>query len=102
MAIADVMTWRGRDPAAAIRAWERVLERFAGAQQAVIAADKLAGAHPERALDLALRSGKDALVCHALRRALVREGASRAAAARAAEGYLREHPRSDCRNLAVP
>jgi hypothetical protein len=85
----------------ASRARERVIERFEGDPRAVIAAERLASSHPGRALDLAIRSGNDALICHVLPRE-----PDRARAARVAREYLSAHPASDCRDaltaLATP
>jgi hypothetical protein len=92
MALADLMVHAGRMRGASL-AWEQVIERFERDQRAVIAAEKLAGAHPGRALDLALQLDNDALVCHVLPR-----DPDRARAARVARRYLAAHPASDCRD----
>jgi hypothetical protein len=92
VALADLMAHAGRKQGASL-AWERVITRFESDPRAVIAAEKLADTHPGRALDLALRSGNDAMVCHVL----LRER-DRSRAARVARQYLSTHPASDCRD----
>ncbi|APR85718.1 Hypothetical protein A7982_11067 [Minicystis rosea] len=104
--IADIMARKGRDPAAEIRAWERLVQVFPSDQRAPLAADRLARifeARGEAARAAEYRAkvrplaesatmGRDSLICDAISR-----DPDKTRAALAAKEYLVKYPNGECR-----
>ncbi|MFT3767654.1 MAG: FecR domain-containing protein [Minicystis sp.] len=107
MAIADIMRGKGRDPAAEIRALERLVQSFSKDQRASLAAERLAWIHEARGdaarakeyrekvrpLAEIATTGRDALLCE-----LIRREPDKTKAAAAAKEYLDKYPDGECRD----
>lgn len=107
MAIAEMMRGKGRDQAAEIRAWERLLTSFPKDQRASLAADRLArifeargeGARAReykekvRPLIQGATTGSDSLFCDSIRRE-----PDKTKAALLAKEYLDKYPDGECRD----
>lgn len=107
MAIAEMMRGKGRDPAAEIRAWERLLQSFPSDQRAPFAADNLARifearGEPARAREYkekvrpliqGVTTGSDSLLCD-----MIRREPDKTKAALMAKEYLEKYPDGECRD----
>ena len=107
MAIAEMMRGKGRDPAAEIRAWERLLQSFPSDQRAPFAADNLARifearGEPARAREYkekvrpliqGVTTGSDSLLCD-----MIRREPDKTKAALMAKEYLDKYPDGECRD----
>jgi ferric-dicitrate binding protein FerR (iron transport regulator) len=107
MAIAEIMSGKGRDQAAEVHAWERLLQGFPNDQRASLAANRLAAIYEARGetarakeyrdkvqpLAQNATTGADSLVCN-----LIRQEADKSKAAVLAKLYLDKYPDGECRD----
>lgn len=107
MAIAEIMSGKGRDQAAEVRAWERLLQGFPNDQRASLAAGRLAAIYEARGEGARARdyrekvqplaqnatTGSDSLFCN-----LIRREADKTKAALMAKEYLDKYPDGECRD----
>jgi ferric-dicitrate binding protein FerR (iron transport regulator) len=107
MAIANIMRGKGRDPAAEIHAWDRLLQGFPKDQRASLAADRLASIYEARGemgraqefrdkvrpLAQNANTGSDSLFCE-----LIRREPDKTKAALMAKEYLNNYPDGECRD----
>ena len=106
MGIAEIMSGKGRDQSAEVRAWERLVEGFASDQRASLAASGLADIYQSRGdaghakeyrdkiptLVKNATTGSDSLFCN-----LIRREADKTKAALMAKEYLDKYPNGECR-----
>ena len=101
MAIADIMRHKGRDPAAAARAFRRVVDSFAGDQNAYSAANYLAEFYQSQG-EMALaqqyreRAKLQAMAADALYCNLIAEEPEKTRAADLGSRYLAKYPNGQC------
>jgi len=107
MALAEIMRGKGRDPAAEVRACERLVQSFPTDQRASLAADRLASIFEGRGESARAKefrdkvrplaqnatTGSDSLFCE-----LIRREADKTKAALLAKEYLDKYPDGECRD----
>jgi hypothetical protein len=107
MAIAEIMSGKGRDPSAEVQAWERLLQGFPHDQRASLAAGRLAAIYDARGEAARARdyrdkvqplaqnatTGSDSLFCN-----VIRHETDKTKAAVLAKEYLDKYPDGECRD----
>jgi hypothetical protein len=107
MAIAEIMSGKGRDQSAEVHAWERLLQGFPNDQRASLAAGRLAAIYDARGeaarakeyrdkvqpLAQNATTGSDSLFCNVIRRE-----PDKTKAAVMAKEYLDKYPDGECRD----